>query len=79
MAYGPCVMFLGRPGIGKYLGCDKNMRSFSKANISPSLAEAGKFSGEGSWSRSGEGLATSAIAGPAELTGLGPPVGSREF
>lgn len=46
MAYGPCVMFLGRPGIGKYLGCDKNMSSFSKANISPSLAEAGKFSGE---------------------------------
>lgn len=39
-------MFLGQPGIGKYLDCDKNMSSFSKANISPSLAEAGKFSGE---------------------------------
>lgn len=46
ISYGPCAMFLGRPGIGRFLGCDKNMRSFSKANISPSLTEACNFSGE---------------------------------
>lgn len=46
MSYGPCAMFLCPPGLGRYPGCDRNMRNVSKANISPSLTEACQFVSE---------------------------------